>query len=173
MEKSRPATLLTHPPIEAVANGALSLTPGVKISDVLKRGASLRCWDKKGEKHIWHPLFVAGQPWPTIKGLELILSASTKNQKEIDLMIGEPQSEGNFEVIYIEGIPTIQKVLSERKFKIWSEKYNSFVLNPPGQTGEDCLKLIFNIDSESYLKVQGIDLRTGTKMPEKVLGLIN
>ena len=57
---SRP--LLTPPPVEAVALGALSLTPGVSIRDVLQHGVSIRTWDPRSQRHQWHPLFVAGQP---------------------------------------------------------------------------------------------------------------
>ncbi len=66
---------LTPPPIEAIALGALHLTPGVQVKDVLNKGISLKCWNKKNEKHIWHPLFLAGQPWPTNKPLEIILAS--------------------------------------------------------------------------------------------------
>ena len=84
---------ITPPPIEAIALGALNLTPGVQVKDVLNKGVSLRCWNKKNEKHIWHPLFLAGQTWPTNKPLEIILSASINDQLSIDLIIGEPQEE--------------------------------------------------------------------------------
>ena len=47
-QQTQPAPLLTPPPIEAVAVGALQLTPGVKVQDVLHRGVSLRCWDQRG-----------------------------------------------------------------------------------------------------------------------------
>ena len=168
-----PANLLTPPPIEAVAKGALSLTPGVTIRDVLQRGASLRCWDKKSEKHIWHPLFIGGQPWPTSKPLELVISASKENQQEIDLVIGEPELKGAHEVIYINGIPTIKKGIIEYKVTAWEDRTFSFFLNPPGQPGQDCLRLKFSINSDSYLQVEGIDLRTGGNLETKNLGRIN
>ena len=163
----------TPPPIEAVARGALKLTPGVTVKDVLRQGALLRCWDKKTEKHIWHPLFVAGQPWPTTKGLKLILSASKKNQTEIDLVIGEAKPQSSHEVIYIDGIPTITNEIKESRISNWHNTQNTFLLNPPGQPGEDCLQLNFNIDPESYLQVTGKDLRTGKDLPKQNLGLIN
>tara|TARA_A100001037_G_scaffold303761_1_gene338613 strand:+ start:329 stop:1945 length:1617 start_codon:yes stop_codon:yes gene_type:complete len=168
-----PATLLTPPPIEAVAKGALSLTPGVTIRDVLQRGASLRCWDKKSKKHIWHPLFVAGQPFPTSKELELVLSASSDNQAEIELVIGEPREQDSQEVIYIDGIPTIKDRLIDSEVIAWEVKTQLFYLNPPGEAGKDCLRLNFSINSDSYLQVKGIDLRTGIHLKTKILGLIN
>ena len=41
-------------PVEAVALGALRLTPGVTVKDVLQRGVSLRCWDQRSAEHRWH-----------------------------------------------------------------------------------------------------------------------
>ncbi len=169
----QPAPLLTPPPIEAVAKGALSLTPGVTIRDVLQKGASLRCWDKKSGKHIWHPLFIAGQPWPTTKGLELILSASKESQREIELLIGEPEAKGSHEVIYVNGIPTIKDIFIESKVTAWEDRTLSFILNPPGQPGEDCLRLKFTINDAGKLEVEGLDMRTGEDLKKKTLGLVN
>ena len=104
---------LTPPPIEAIALGALKLTPNVQIKDVLNKGVSLRCWNKKNEKHIWHPLFLAGQTWPTNKPLEIILAASINSQLSIDLIIGEPQEEGSNEIIYTNGLPTLATIESK------------------------------------------------------------
>ncbi len=172
-ENIRPAPLLTPPPIEAVAKGALSLTPGVTIRDVLRRGVSLRCWDKKSEKHIWHPLFVAGQPWPTTKGLKLILSASTQDQLVIDLVIGEPEDENVHEVIYINGIPTIKNEFIEPGLKPWPNEPISLLLTPPGNPGEDCLQLNFSINNTKYLQFEGIDLRTGEALEQRTVGLVS
>ncbi len=168
-----PVNILTPPPIEAVVKGALSLTPNVTIQDVLRNGVSLRCWDKKSQKHIWHPLFIAGQTWPTSKNLELILSASKENQVEIDLVIGETSSQNNFEVIYINGVPKIKEELTESTINAWIDKPVTFDLNPPGKPGEDCVQLNFSINSSRYLQVEGKDIRTGVKIPKKSLGIIN
>ena len=171
-ENIYPATLLTPPPIEAVATGALRLTPGVKISDVLRKGASLRCWDKKGKRHIWHPLFVAGQPFPTSKGLEIILSASSDKQAEIELIIGEPEIQGAQEVIYINGIPTIKEGLAEIQVKELEGPPQLLYLNPPAEAGKDCLRLKFSINSDGYLVVEGVDLRTGFDIEKRILALV-
>ena len=171
-QNTQPAPLLTPPPIEAVAKGALSLTPGVTIRDLLQRGASLRCWDKKSQMHIWHPLFVAGQPWPTSKGLQIVLSASSKNQEMIELVIGEPDIQVPNEVVYINGIPTIRDQIIDSGVNTWDDKPVCFFLNPPGQQGEDCLKLIFSINSAGYLEVEGQDIRSGEKLKKQTLGLV-
>ncbi len=161
---------LTPPPIEAIALGALHLTPGVQIKDVLNKGVSLRCWNKKNEKHIWHPLFLAGQTWPTNKPLEIILAASINSQLSIDLIIGEPQEEGTNEIIYTNGLPTLKTIESKDKIKKITNTIISIPLDPPGEIGQDCIKLIFNINDICQLEVEGVDLRNNKKITKQNLG---
>ena len=163
---------LTPPPIETIALGALNLTPGVQIKDVLNKGVSLRCWNKKNQKHVWHPLFLAGQTWPTNKPLEIVLAASINNQLSIDLVIGEPQEEGSNEVIYVNGFPTLRTIESQDIIKKLNNTTVSISLDPPGEIGQDCIKLIFNINENCQLKVEGIDLRNNIKIARKNLGEI-
>ena len=163
---------LTPPPIEAIALGALNLTPGVQIKDILNKGVSLKCWNKKNEKHIWHPLFLAGQTWPTNKPLEIILAASINNQLSIDLIIGEPEEEGSHEIIYIDGLPTLKKRNSKDKITKLNNTTISITLEPPGQIGQDCIKLSFNINQNCQLEVEGIDLRNNSVITRKNLGSI-
>jgi len=163
---------LTPPPIEAIALGALHLTPGVQIKDVLNKGVSLRCWNKKNEKHIWHPLFLAGQTWPTNKPLEIILAASINSQLSIDLIIGEPQEEGSNEIIYTNGLPTLTTIESKDKIKKITNTIISIPVDPPGEIGQDCIKLIFNINDNCQLEVEGFDLRNNKKITKQNLGEI-
>ncbi len=163
---------LTPPPIETIALGALNLTPGVQVKDVLNKGVSLRCWNKKNEKHIWHPLFLAGQPWPTNKPLEIILASSINNQLSIDLIIGEPQEKGSNEITYINGLPTLTTIESKDKIKKINNNIISIPLDPPGKVGLDCIKLIFNINGNCQLEIEGIDLRNNNKITSQNLGEI-
>ena len=161
---------LTPPPIEAIALGALHLTPGVQIKDVLNKGVSLRCWNKKNEKHIWHPLFLAGQTWPTNKPLEIILAASINSQLSIDLIIGEPQEEGSNEIIYTNGLPTLKTIESKDKIKKITNTIISIPVDPPGEIGQDCIKLVFNINDNCQLEVEGVDLRNNKEITKQNLG---
>tara|TARA_B100000700_G_scaffold99890_1_gene112475 strand:+ start:157 stop:1779 length:1623 start_codon:yes stop_codon:yes gene_type:complete len=163
---------LTPPPIEAIALGALNLTPGVEVKDVLNKGVSLKCWNKKNEKHIWHPLFIAGQTWPTNKPLQIILAASINNQLSIDVIIGEPEEEGSHEIIYINGLPTLKKIDSKDKIKKLNNNTISIPLDPPGEIGQDCIKLNFNVNVNCQLEVEGIDLRNNNVITIQNLGLI-
>ncbi len=170
MEKTKPIPLLTPPPIEAVAIGALKLTPGTEVKDVLNHGVYLRCWNRRTKKYIWHPLFLAGQTWPTSSPLELILSASKDNQLELDLVLAEPLLKGSQNIIYLNGIPTIQEELIEPKFIEWDYIPKPIKLDPPGQIGEDCLLLRFDINEQALLEVEGKDLRTQEQIQKIQLG---
>ena len=45
------------PPIESIALGALAMTPGVKIKDILHKGLSIRLFNRREQNHFWHPIF--------------------------------------------------------------------------------------------------------------------
>ncbi|WP_269608808.1 Hsp70 family protein [Prochlorococcus marinus] len=163
---------VTPPPIEAIALGALNLTPGVQVKDVLNKGVSLRLWNKKNAKFIWHPLFLAGQPWPTSKPLEITLATSVNNQLRIDLIIGEPEEVGSYEIIYTDGLPTLKQIESKDKIKKINNSIISIPLNPPGEIGKDCIKLNFNINDNCQLEIKGIDLRNNNVITSQNLGKI-
>ncbi|WP_320663851.1 Hsp70 family protein [Prochlorococcus sp. MIT 1223] len=171
-DKCMPIELLMPPSIEAIAIGALSLTPGVRVRDVLQKGISIRCWDQKNKIHIWHPLFLAGQPWPTSKPLEIVLGASNKNQQEIEIKTGEPNFEGVNEIIYVNGIPTIKDGPIKPTITSSKEVNTSIKLDSPAQPGEDCLKLKFNINENCELTLHGLDLRNNQEIGLKTLGSI-
>ncbi len=169
----KPIPLMTPSPVEAVAVGALMLTPGVSIKDVLQKGVSLRCWNQKKKQHIWHPLFMPGQPWPTSKPLEIILGASVEDQKVIELVIGEDNNENSHEIIYVNGIPTIKDIPIQNRINTAKEG-NSILINlsPPGMLGDDCIKLQFNINEDCDLEIEGTDLRTNEEIKKIIIEFI-
>ncbi|QNJ06908.1 chaperone protein DnaK [Synechococcus sp. MEDNS5] len=168
-----PVPLRTPPPMEAVACGALSLTPGVRILDLLQRGISLRCWDRRSNRHHWHPLFVAGQPWPSSQPFELVLSASAVEQTTIEFVLGEPELEARHEVRLIDGLPqVIERNPNAAEVKERPSPCFKLMLNPPGQPGEDCLKLHFHLDELAELIMEGEDLRNGSRLERVSLGTV-
>ncbi len=168
-EECNPIELITPPSIEAVVKGALYLTPGVQIKDVLQKGVSLRCWDKKNNIHMWHPLFLAGQPWPTIKPLEIILAGCYEDQSEIEIITGEPDFEGVNEIIYKNGIPTLKKDPLKPIINDYSLETAHIKLIKATQPGEDCLKLNFEINDKCELIVSGTEISTSNKIEITIL----
>ena len=172
-EHTAPAPLLTPPPVEAVALGALQLTPGVAIRDVLQHGVSLRFWDQRSNSHRWHPLFVAGQPWPSPAPLELVLAASRTGQRSLELVLGEPIPQGSHSVVFIDGLPTLQEqTAGEVSHQPWPGIELVLPLDPAGEQGEDCLRLRWSIDQEAQLQLEINDLRSGRTWSQPMLGAV-
>ena len=172
-EHTAPAPLLTPPPVEAVALGALQLTPGVSIRDVLQHGVSLRFWDQRSNSHRWHPLFVAGQPWPSPTPLELVLAASRTGQRSLELVLGEPIPQGSHSVIFVDGLPTLQEQSAgEVSHQSWPGSELVLPLEPAAEQGEDCLRLRWSIDKEAQLQLEINDLRSGRTWSHPKLGAV-
>ncbi len=172
-ENTAPARLLTPPPVEAVALGALRLTPGVAIRDVLQHGVSLRFWDQRSNSHRWHPLFMAGQPWPSPAPLELVLAASQTGQDCLEVVLGEPIPQGSHSVVFVDGLPTLQEqAAGEVSHQPWPSDALVLPLEPPGEQGEDCLRLRWSIDSEAQLQLEIMDLRSGETWGHPRLGAV-
>ena len=162
--------LLTAPPIEAVASGALSLTPGVRIRDVLQRGVSLRCWDRRSGSHHWHPLFVPGQTWPSESPFELVLASGDDQQQAIELVLGEPENQARHDVVFVNGLPTLRDNSGAPRVRPWETPATYLPLDQPGSPGQDCLRLKFSLDEQAQLVMDGEDLRSGGSLPRQVLG---
>ena len=172
-EHTAPAPLLTPPPVEAVALGALQLTPGVSIRDVLQHGVSLRFWDQRSNSHRWHPLFVAGQPWPSPAPLELVLAASRSGQRSLELVLGEPIPQGSHSVIFVDGLPTLQEQTAGEVSNQPSPGSELVLpLEPAAEQGEDCLRLRWSIDKEAQLQLEINDLRSGRTWSHPTLGAV-
>ena len=157
---------------QIVAVGALSLTPGVRVRDVLQRGVSLRCWDRRSGAHHWHPLFVAGQTWPSEKPFTLVLAASEDNQAFLELVLGEPDNQVRHDVVFVNGLPTLRENSASSEVSRLERADVRLPLTPPGLSGQDCLRLQFRLDEDAQLTVEVEDLRTGDELPRKFLGRI-
>ena len=160
-------------PVAAVAMGALALTPGVRIKDVLSQGVCLRFWDQRSRCHLWHPLFVAGQPWPTPRPLELLLASGETDQSELELVLGEPLAEERPEVVFANGVPVIrQATAGVPRVRAWAQAPILLPLSPPGVAGVDRMRLRFAINACGELELEGDDLLTGLSLPPMVLGTV-
>ena len=146
------------PPIESIALGALAMTPGVKIKDILNKGLSIRLFNRREQKHFWHPIFYKGQTWPTENPLKLILQASKDNQKIFEIIIGETKKEREYDVIFENGLPKLSEVQSEEEIIKWDKKPLKISLKNKCNIGEDNLKLFFKITKSADLLVKCFDI---------------
>ncbi len=147
------------PPIESVALGALAMTPGVKIKDILNKGLSIRLLNKREQKHFWHPIFCKGQTWPTETPFKLILQASKNNQKMFEIIIGETKKEREYDVIFEDGLPKLSEIQSEEEIIQWDRKPLKVELKNKSNIGEDNLTLYFNITNKADLLVKCFDIK--------------
>jgi len=147
------------PPIESIALGALAMTPGVKIKDILTKGLSIRLFNKREQKHFWHPIFCKGQTWPTENPFKLILQASKNNQKIFEIIIGETKKEREYDVIFENGLPKLSEVQSEEEIIRWDKKPLKIELKNKFNIGEDNLKLFFRITKKADLLVKCFDIK--------------
>ena len=159
------------PPIESIALGALAMTPGVKIKDILTKGLSIRLFNRREQKHFWHPIFCKGQTWPTENPFKLILQASQNNQKVFEIIIGETKKEREYDVIFENGLPKLSEVQSQEKIIQWDKKPFKIVLDNESSIGEDTLTLFFKINKKADLSVKYFNIK-GELLGEYNLGNI-
>ena len=147
------------PPIESIALGALAMTPGVKIKDILTKGLSIRLFKKREQKHFWHPIFYKGQTWPTENPYKLILQASKNNQKIFEIIIGETKKEREYDVIFENGLPKLSEVQGEEDIIKWKNKPLKIEIKNKLNIGEDNLILFFKITKDADLLVKCFDIK--------------
>jgi molecular chaperone DnaK (HSP70) len=147
------------PPVESIALGALAMTPGVKIKDILNNGLSIRLFNRREQKHFWHPIFYKGQTWPTENPFKLILQASQNNQKIFEIIIGETKKTREYDVIFENGLPKLSDIQSEEEIIIWKKNPLKIKLKHNSNIGEDNLTLFFRITGKADLLVKCFDMK--------------
>ena len=115
------------------------MTPGVKIKDILNKSLSIRLFNKREQKHFWHPIFCKGQTWPTENPFKLILQASKNNQKIFEIIIGETKQEREYDVIFEDGLPKLSEIQSEEEIIKWGKEPFKIVQEKQSNLGEDNL----------------------------------
>ncbi|MDC2975682.1 Hsp70 family protein [Prochlorococcus sp. AH-736-D23] len=166
-QKISKVEIKSPPPIESIALGALAMTPGVKIKDVLIKGLSIRLFNRREQKHFWHPIFYKGQTWPTENPFKLILQASKNNQEIFEIIIGETKKKREYDVIFENGLPKLSDLQSEEEVIKWDKNPLKIKLKNESNVGEDNLKLFFTITKKADLLIKCFDIN------DKFLGEYN
>lgn len=154
-------------PFEAVAQGALRLQT-IELQDFLHHSYGIRYWNRRNNTHSWHPIIQRGQPYPTTEPIEFFLGASSEKQPSIELILGElGDSAPTRTEVYFEG-----NQLVTRQTKVGGETPTVQALNdtdqgrsiatltPPGFPGSDRIRVLFNVDTERFLRMTVEDLLT-------------
>jgi molecular chaperone DnaK (HSP70) len=169
-----PEKIRCERPFEAIAQGALQLTQGVEIKDFLYHSYGVRYWDRRQQRHNWHPIIKAGQAYPMTQPVELVLGASLENQPSIELIMGELGQDTGSTEVYFDGDRLITRRLSsgETSVKPLNDKEGArsiAQLTPPGYPGSDRIKILFQIDEQRFLRITVEDLLTNETLLENQL----
>jgi hypothetical protein len=102
---------------------------------------------------------VAGQSWPTPQPLELVVACSRPDQQALELVLGEPEPERRSEVVFADGLPQLRpRPAGQGQVTPWSRQPAPIPLDPPGQPGQDRLRLAFDLNGQGELTVAIGDL---------------
>lgn len=157
-------------PFEAIAQGALQLSQGIEIKDFLYHSYGIRYWNRRDNRHSWHPLIKAGQPYPMLDPVELVLGASVENQPSVELIIGELGAEKSGVEVYFDGDRLITRQLSGSvAVQPLNDKEGArsiAQLTPPGYPGSDRIKALFRVDEQRFLRLTVEDLLTNQTLLE-------
>ncbi|MBD2357352.1 Hsp70 family protein [Tolypothrix sp. FACHB-123] len=161
-------------PFEAIAQGALQITQGIEIKDFLYHSYGVRYWDRRNQRHSWHPIIKAGQAYPMSQPVELVLGASLENQPSIELIMGELGAETGGTEVYFDGDRLITRRLDTgaTTVKPLNDKEGArsiAQLSPPGFPGSDRIKIQFQVDEQRFLRITVEDLLTNDTVLENQL----
>lgn len=169
-----PEKIRCERPFEAIAQGALQLSQGVEIKDFLYHSYGVRYWDRRNQRHNWHPIIKAGQAYPMTQPVELYLGASLENQPSIELIIGELGAETGGTEVYFDGDRLITRrldsgVTSVKPLNDQEGARSIAQLTPPGFPGSDRIKILFQVDQQRFLRITVEDLLTSETLLENQL----
>lgn len=153
-------------PFEAVAQGALQLEQGLELQDFLYHSYGIRYWDRRNNRHGWHPIIPQGQPYPMAQPMELTLGASVDQQPSLELIVGELGEASTQTEVYFEGGRLVTRQLGDgdRTVKPLNDSEGARTiaqLNPPGFPGSDRVRVLFQVDRDRQLCITVEDILTG------------
>jgi molecular chaperone DnaK (HSP70) len=165
-----PEKIRADRPFEAIAQGALQISQGIEVKDYLYHSYGIRYWDKRHNRHAWHPLINQGQPYPMPDPVELYLGASLENQPSIELIMGELGAETGGTEVFYDGDRLITRTLSgaalAKPLNDNPEARTIANLTPPGYPGSDRIKVLFWVDESRFLRMTVEDLLTAETLLE-------
>ncbi|MEM7726948.1 MAG: Hsp70 family protein, partial [Cyanobacteria bacterium P01_A01_bin.45] len=159
-------------PFEAIAQGALQLAQGTQIKDFLYHSYGIRYWDRRNQRHSWHPIIPTGQPYPMVNPVELVLGASMENQPSIELIMGELAADKGGTEVYFDGDRLITRPSQANQMTVQTLNdkdggRNIATLTPPGFPGSDRIKILFQVDAQRFLRITVEDLLTSETLLEE------
>lgn len=162
-------------PFTAVAEGALQVAAGFGLEDYLIHSYGLRHLNPESGEHEWDEIIAMGSQYPIERSIDVMLGAAHDGQSEIELVIGEIDTDAvaMVEVKYEDGqaVFVAQTGESEQKIIPLNEegalKYLA-QLNPKGKLGADRIKASFTVDERRRLRVTVFDIQSNKLLLEDV-----
>lgn len=162
-------------PFTAIAEGALQLAVGAGLEDYLAHSYGLRHLDPLTGRHRYDEIIPMGSAYPSPQPVEVTLGPAHADQTEIELVIGEIDTEAvsMIEVAYENGQTVFVAQADQNTRRIIplneAEALNALArLVPPGRPGEDRLKARFHVDENRRLRAWVIDLKTNLVVLDNV-----
>ncbi|ASC73437.1 Chaperone protein dnaK3 [Halomicronema hongdechloris C2206] len=152
-------------PFQAIAEGALQLYQGTKIEDFLYHSYGIRYWDRRQNRHGWHPIIKQGQAYPMEQPVELLLGASAEKQPSIELVLGELGDETPTMEVYFEQNRLVTRPIAGNSTNVQplndrNGRRTIARLEPPGVPGCDRIRVQFWVDADRRLCITVDDLLT-------------
>mgnify|MGYP001793226704 CR=1 FL=1 len=154
-------------PFTAVAEGALQVQQGLELQDFLYHSYGVRYWDRRNNRHGWHPVIPAGQPYPMDRPTELVLGASVERQPSIELVMGELGDEAATTTteVFFEGDRLVtrqsqQEATAVQPLNDTARGRTIAKLEPLGNPGRDRIRVLFTVGRDRMLRITVEDLLT-------------
>ncbi len=159
-----PDKIQAHKPFTAIATGALHLNQGTELKDFLYHSYGIRYWNRRENRHDWHPLIPVGQAYPMSDPVELVLGASVEQQPSIELIIGELGANNSSTEVYFDGDRLVTKSVGQKsQVQALNDRDGARTiarLDPPGFPGSDRIKVQCWVDDKRFLRITVEDLLT-------------
>jgi molecular chaperone DnaK (HSP70) len=156
-------------PFTAVVEGALKMALGYGVQDYLAHGYGIRHLDPHTGMHRYDEIIPMGSTYPTHKPVEVSLGAAHSDQQEIELVVGEIDTEAVslVEVVYENGQAVFVAQAGESATQVTPLNLDSpalAALKPAGQPDEERIRAEFRINERRQLLVTVTDLQTRKKL---------
>ncbi len=161
-------------PFTAVAEGALQLAAGYGLEDYLIHSYGLRYLDPETKQHEYDEIIPMGARYPIDKPIDVMIGAAHADQREIELVIGEIDTDAvsMIEVKYEDGLAVFVAQADRARQQIVPIndplKY-PIKIDPPVAAGEDRIKVQFTVDDRRRLLARAFDLRTQQELLHQVV----
>ena len=160
--KVKNTSIRADKPFTAVVEGALQVATGFHLDDQLAHSYGLRVLDARGALR-FDEVIPMGTAYPSKTSTRLTLSAAHMNQEYIEFVIGQINTDADFEDGQ-KASSTQAGTKAEKIVLLNAGRPLQVKLSPSGQPGEARLLAEFSVDALRRLRLSVTDLQTRKKL---------